>query len=309
MCFLRNLALSAETVTQYTSHVITTLKQKGLHLHTEDLRSPRSSLLVHGWRRQDSLNLPQRLKVKIPLTASILPHLFTLIIQLFGTTPLAKLLSAAFALGYAAAFRPCEYLTDAKGEAGTHTLTGHHCFFQWAGKSTFYPVTLPANYPPGLPVFFVALLDSSKHDILGHGGPRAIAIAPPGSPFCCLTTIFHYLRQYPPTALAPLLSGAGLPLAPAVMGRVLKLTAVQVGLDPARLVPHSLRVGSVCQLEGFSDETVMRHTGHRSRQGLYAYCRASLLHAQQVSPALHDVGRLALPYLRLTYMTPANEDD
>ena len=308
LAYLRELALSGRTIDQYLSHVLTTLKEKGLHLRTPDLRSPRSTFMISGWIKDDRFALPERLKAKIPMSAPVLVHVLQFIHSIFNNTTLGLLLSAAFCLGYGAAFRPCEYLTDASGTPGAHTLTGSLCFFQWVGSPNFSPVTDPTLFPPGYPSHFVALLDSSKHDPLGHGGPRAIARAPHNATFCCLTRLFTYLRQYPPAPHAPLLSGAKLPLAPAALNKILKVTAVQLGLDPNRLVPHSLRVGSVCQLEGLPVESLLRHTGHASPKGLYAYCRASLEHATTVAPLLHDTDRLSLAFLRLTYMTPTRED-
>ena len=307
LAYLRELSLRATTIDQYLSHVITTLKEKGLHLRTPDLRSPRSSFMITGWHNEDRFRLPERLKSKIPLSASVLLHVLSLLDSIFGDTALSRMLSAAFCLGYAAAFRPCEYLTKASGVAGPHTLIGSLCFFQWVGNPSFFPVTNPSAFPSGLPSHFVALLDSSKHDPLGHGGPRAIARAPASAQFCCLTRIFSYLRFFPPNPAAPLLSGANLPLAPPTLAKVLRVVAVQNGLGPNRLLPHSLRVGSVCQLEGLPVESLLRHTGHASPQGLYAYCRASLDHATTVAPLLHDPSRLSLPYLRLTYMTPPKD--
>ena len=308
LAYLRELALSGRTIDQYLSHVLTTLKEKGLHLRTPELRSPRSTYMISGWIKDDRFALPERLKAKIPMSAPVLQHVLHLIHSIFADTTLANLLKAAFCLGYGAAFRPCEYLTDAGGHAGPHTLHGSLCFFQWVGCPEFFSVTNPTRYPPGVPSHFVALLDSSKHDPLGHGGPRAIARAPSSASFCCLTNLFTYLTRYPPAPNAPLLSGANLPLAPAALNRILKVAAVQLGLDPNRLVPHSLRVGSVCQLEGLPVESLLRHTGHASPKGLYAYCRASLEHATTVSPLLHDTQRLSLPFLRLTYMTPPREE-
>ena len=265
--------------------------------------------MIAGWTKDDRIALPERLKAKIPLSAPVLLHVLQLIGSLFSDSTLARLLKAAFCLGYGAAFRPCEYLTDSSGLSGRHTLRGSLCFFKWIGTPEFFSVTNPSKYPPGYPSHFVALLDTSKHDPLGHGGPRAIARSPKhDSQFCCLSTLFMYLRQYPPAPSRPLLSGANLPLAPVALNKILKVTAAQLGLDPNRLVPHSLRVGSVCQLEGLPVESLLRHTGHASPQGLYAYCRASLEHATTVAPMLHDVERLSLPYLRLTYMTPPKED-
>ena len=307
LAYLRELSLRATTIDQYLSHVLTTLKEKGLHLRTSELRSPRSAFMIAGWLSEDRFRLPERLKSKIPLSASVLLHVLSLIDTVFGDTALSRLLAAAFCLGYAAAFRPCEYLTKPSGAPGRHTLLGSLCFFQWAGNPRFFSVTNPALFPPGIPSHFVALLDSSKHDPLGHGGPRAIARAPPTASFCCLTRLYTYLRFFPPAPTAPLLSGANLPLAPPTLSKILRVVAVQDGLDPNRLLPHSLRVGSVCQLEGLPVESLLRHTGHASPQGLYAYCRSSLQHATMVASLLHDTNRLSLPFLRLTYMTPPKD--
>ena len=72
LAYLRDLALRATTIDQYLSHVLTTLKEKGLHLRTPDLRSSRSSFMITGWHNEDRFRLPERLKSKIPLSASVL---------------------------------------------------------------------------------------------------------------------------------------------------------------------------------------------------------------------------------------------
>ena len=151
--------------------------------------------MIHGWIKDDRRALPERLKAKIPLSAPVLVHVLQLIHALFAPSTLGCLLTAAFCLGYGAAFRPCEYLTDASGTPGLHTLQGSLCFFHWVVSPDFFSVTDPSRFPPGLPSHFIALLDSSKHDPLGHRGPRAIARAPSMSAlFCCLTQLFTFLH-------------------------------------------------------------------------------------------------------------------
>jgi hypothetical protein len=110
----------------------------------------------------------------------------------------------------------------------------------------FYSCLNPELYPAhlGPPAYFIQLPSTSKSDLWCKGGPMAVARAPPSSPICCVLIIYSFLCLYPPAPGQPLLSGSTTTQVVLVHSRCKKV-AVTEGLDPARLLPHSLRVGSV----------------------------------------------------------------
>jgi hypothetical protein len=125
----------------------------------------------------------------------------------------------------------------------------------------------------------------------GEGGPRAVG-ARPGTAtegFCCVLTLFEYFKRYPGKrdTLALTAHGSiGVPWPD--LRLVCHLTATELGLDPLRLVPHSLRVGAQAQIELYSDERRLQQGGWNTMAGMKVYARKALGHAKAIAAALHD---------------------
>ena len=321
--YLRTVnGIKAATIDKYVTHVATYLYERGLPETV--MRSKHYSYLIAAWKKDDCKERPQRLSIKIPLSADLMWRLFDCLTGwLAGSSDILLLYIAAFSLGFGLGLRPGEYLQPLSSNPGVsstpdssevigdephlnHVLHGESCFFKWAHDEKFYPVTSPECYPTGLPEAFVALLDSSKNDAIGKGGPRTVYTAPVGAKFNCVTNIFNFLSRWPPAVGSYILSG--LPSQPVTVegiNRTLKAFAHHTGLDPSRLLPHSIRVGSSSQTtDGMPLSDRMQHTNHRSVGGVIPYFRKSLDLAKHSTSFIHDVSVHTLESIRLTYMTP-----
>ena len=165
-------------------------------------------------------------------------------------------------------------------------------FFWFPDDPTPYNVSTPSAYPPGaLPSAFTLFLDFNKNHQRGGGGPRSITRAPPSAPFCCLLLLFEFLLTYPPLPDSPLLSGALSPVTPRLISALFSCTAITLGLDPSRLVPHSLRSAAICQMiafDGYSEIDLLTQGDWETAVSLRPYAHTSLSHAARVTPALYD---------------------
>jgi hypothetical protein len=308
----KDMVLRATTIDQYFTHVANFYKESNVISSSTALRSPRLSLMLTAFEREDTAGCPARLLEKIPLIASLMVMAYALLRELYPDPldPTAVCLACALSLGYALSLRPDEYLFKATHSvaADAHIALGHKSFFQWPDDPLFYCVTDPAAYPlhRGSPLFFLTLLDASKNDPHGHGAPRAIKAAPAGAAFCLVTSIFTCLRRYPPTASQPLLSGLPLRITDTAINMFLKTLAIRAGLDPARLVPHSARVAAIIQLSRHSQATQCRQGNWSTIPGMLAYARGSLEHAAMVCADMHDTALCTIDYLRLMCMTPTH---
>ena len=322
--FLRTVnKIKASTIDKYLTHVATYLYELGMPETV--MRSKQYAYLITAWKKDDEKASPQRLRVKIPLSADLMWRLFDFLSDWFASSPdILLMYVAAFSLGFGLGLRPGEYLQptvaapfhttvlpdsseviDDEPSLLNHVLHGESCFFKWDNDDKFYPGTDPCSYPGGSPEVFIALLDSSKNDAVGKGGPRTVFTAPPGSKFNCVENIFRFLRRWPPVAGDYVLSGLlGQSITTDAVNRALKAFARRSGLDPARLLPHSIRVGSSSQTDGMQLSDRTQHTNHRSLGGAMSYFRKSLELAKRSASFIHDVNVHTLESIRLTYMTP-----
>ena len=92
----------------------------------------------------------------------------------------------------------------------------------------------------------------------------------------------------------------------AMINTTLKRAARILGLDPLRLLPHSIRVGNCSQTSSLSLQDQLMLTGHFSLNGKMSYCRKSIDLAYRAAPVLHDVTIQPLNIIKLQYM---NESD
>ena len=321
-CFLRSRRhVKSSTINEYITHVATNARERGLP-DTTTLRSTRLHYILESFTKADARAIPQRLSIKIPLTADLLWRLENFIDKHFPNSPIATLYKAAFSLGFLIGPRPGEYLKtptrhrhrrllhdtedivdDHCADPSTHLVTGRHCAFKWPSNDTLFLATSPLTFPPGTPEAIFIMIPSGKADKLGKGSARCGAAPPHGSKINCLSNIFEFLRHYPPQPDQPLLSGfTGSNVTSADINSILKNFARSVGLDPKRLLPHSIRVGTTVQTDALSDIDQLQLTGHISRNGKLAYCRRTLALAKRAAPFLHDTTVQPLEQIRFLYM-------
>ena len=259
-----------------------------------------------GYLRVDQENTPKRLLIKIPVTFPVLLEVRTTVNSLF-IGPLIAAYMAAFCLGYALSLRPGEYLEVRPQVPISHQADGSKAVF-WFGDD-FYFVTEPSKYPRGkYPDGFSLLLDHTKNDQGGNGGPRSVYANPDHDPedpdsICCVRVLFDFLSEFPPLPNSPLLSGLGLQVTSSDINKILKITAIRLGRDPSRLVPHSLRFGALGQIEETDEATQMEQGNWRSVQGMRTYTRRSVKHAKTIVRMLHSPASCPLSHTLFMYST------
>ena len=72
-------------------------------------------------------------------------------------------------------------------------------------------------------------------------------------------------------------------------------------LDRKQLVPHGLRAGALAQFDQFDDATRMSQGHWLSLEGMRAYLRPNLRHADKVTAALHDTSLAPLEHTLFMY--------
>jgi hypothetical protein len=294
----------ATTIEQYVCHVANHLIE-GVVLSTTTLRNVRFPMLIDGFKRDDGRNHPLRFTAKIPFTADMVMDFCKLIREEHLDEETIRSLDAAIACGYGLSLRPGEYLYVSRPREDDEAALADKSFFYWpAHPNDFFCVCYPARYPTGTPSFFISFLDRVKNDYRGRGGPRCVAANPtydgtPGT-FCCVRMLYEGLRRAPPLPGSLLLSGFWPRLTDALISKRVKLVAVRLGLDPERVVPHSLRVAGCVQLSRFSDATRCTQGNWKTVEGMLVYARGSLQHATAVASDLHDPSIMPTALLQLS---------
>jgi hypothetical protein len=221
----------------------------------------------------------------------------------------AKAAQAAIVLGYAFSLRPQEYLATKTPIALWRRAHSSLCFFWFEDDPHPYNVCDPSAYPPGkLPTDFTIFLDFNKNHQDGDAGPRSMSRAPERATLCCLTILFHFLVEFPPAPVSALLSGGDIAVSSRVIQEIFTMTAIALGLDPKRLVPHSLRCAAVSQMLGFdtfSDTDFKAQGRWKSIDSLKPYAHTSLAHSRRITPALYDKEAHPIAMTRLTFSDPS----
>ena len=298
------------TIASYISHVSKFLYEGAYIIHPSVLQSPRLNLQYAGYLRCDQEEAPKRLTIKIPVSFPILGEIRLTILELFIAPFIAAYL-AAFCLGYALSLRPGEYLEVHPKVPISHQADGSKAVF-WFGDD-YYFVTNPEKYPRDqTPDAFSLLLDHTKNDHGGNGGPRSVFVNPdydPADPdsICCVRVLFEFLSKFPPLPHSPLLSGLGSQVTSKDINRILKITAIRLGIDPSRLVPHSIRFGGPAQMEECDEATQMEQGNWRSVQGMRTYTRRSITHARSIARILHAPATCPLSHTIFMYSTGTDQ--
>jgi hypothetical protein len=261
-------------------------------------------MMLAGYRIEDEALVPERLRIKIPITLALVLAAFATIDRLYPATTHSGLnagVKAALCLGLGLALRPGEYLHQSTSRPGTHEALARKATFSFEGPGVDpnknFSVCRPEMYPrlPSgqlyAPHRLVLFLDSTKNDTVGHGGPRALYSAPVDAQFSLLNTVFDCLRAFPPPIHGHLFDGIQQPpLTVQVVRDVLKVVAREHGLDPARVVPHGLRVGAMLQTDGASVTDQLALGNWKDLSGMAPYNRTALALGMRLAPFLHDPG-------------------
>lgn len=304
--YLLNLPVIPSVANSYLSHVSRFLLDGQYMLFPHELRSSRTSQILKGAKKESDSRLPARLRVKIPLTKALADSACDMAATMH-IGPDLLCVQAGIMLGFGLSTRPQELFRVGHEVPLSHQANSSLCFFWFNDKP--YNVCTPALYPPGLlPDGFSMLLDFNKNHQHGAGGPRAVWRSLQLGGRCCVLTAYAFLVAHPPLPDSPLLSGLGYHLSSATILAVLRATAIRLHLDPARVLPHSLRFGVICQLDsaGYDETTKMRQGDWSTSQGMQVYCHAAITHAKRIAHVVHDATLLPIHYSQHTYATAAS---
>jgi hypothetical protein len=305
--YLRNsYDLKHNTIAQYISHTSKLLVEEGLIVNPDTLQSHRLKLILGGFAKEDAVNHPLRLSIKIPITYPIAVEVMLTIDAMFSF-PLNLALRASLAIGYSLSLRPNEYLLVYPRVPIEHQANSSLSVF-WFGD-TYFNVCTPASYPPNRrPSAFSTMVDHTKNDTYGKGGPRTVFESPyyiPNDPtnFCSVAEIFTFLVAYPPLPNSPILSGLGEQVSCDHLNHALKVTARRLGLDPDRMLPHGIRAGALEQIEAHDEYTKLMQGNWSTREGMLAYARRSVKHAKKIAADLHHHGLCPITHTQYMYNT------
>ena len=215
--------------------------------------------------------------------------------RLWTTQPVAKTaITAALALGYGCSLRPGEYLLSGKRRGPSKIVPASKVYLWWDRK----PFALSESnlFPVGPADRVTVTLDSTKNDPYGKGMPRGVSRAPEGAQFCCVAAIEHYARTNRLTPEQPAISVGLQGLSWDYVRTITRLTAIEHGLDPARLVPHSLRHGAPTQMasSGSTVADIRQQGGWASDKGPVTYMLPTFAAADRSAAAIHDVNAVPL---------------
>jgi hypothetical protein len=290
-----HVKITTGSASSYLSHVIHRLFCDNVITASSELRTDRVARILKGYLRM-APEIPLRERVRIPCTINIATAAIDLIPSI-AQGLLAEGLEASVALGYGVSLRPQEYLKTPRPVPITHQANSSLAFFWFEGVP--YRVTDPDLYPQsGKPETFSLFLDFNKNNQNGQGGPRSIWCSPFPSGFCCVSSLYAFLKKYPPCPQSPLLSGIGLQVTTADITRLFDVTAAALGLPAGRLLPHSLRSGAIVQLVAARAPVnlLLDQGDWHTLQGLRSYAHTSLENAREKAGPLHDVSLVPIAH-------------
>jgi hypothetical protein len=272
----------------------------------ETIRSARSKYMLRGYSLSDYLLTPSRHKNAIPFSYTLLCATIDIISNIYHNNSYLKLaVTASFCLGYACSCRTAQYLQVSRSVPLTHQMNSSLSFFWWG--SQYFNVCDISLFPPSIPDRFSTLIEYSKNDSTGRGGPKAIArcdIIP--SKYDCLTNLFLFLSQYPPLLNQPLLSCSHISQINAEkhIKPILHLLSQQYGFNPDQLSVHSsIRSGALLALEKEPDAVKLRQGCWTTLGGMSSYLRGTLNHASSITNLLHDTRVCSILELQNIYNT------
>ena len=290
------------------SHVLDLIKSKRLIYDVPQWRTPIISLYLKGLRKRDRLiRGATRTYTKIEVSLLIILPAIEIARARYAYDPLiAETVAIAMLLGLMFALRPGDYLYphNTRYTESLNCLFADQFAFWFASLDDPVPITSTMDFPPGeMPTYLSMLGDDDKSHPLGNLGMRAIKAftKTAENQHCSLSLFFAYCVKFPPQTDQPIFHTfpSNICLYTCV-SEVLKLTAVQLGLPPWRVVPHGIRAGNIAQINSGNHSVAdkMKATGHKSEAGLKAYERDSLDQADRVVEALNNPAPTSLAFLK-----------
>ena len=297
--------IRSSTINCYVTHVNDWFITANILSSSFSIRSQRLNFLLQSYSLHDFQHLPIRQKTAVPFTYSLLCEAFLYIDTLSLSVNTRAFIKAAFALGYACSLRTSQYLKGSHSTPLRKQCNSSVSYF-WFGDTPLC-ICDPQLFPVDtLPDAFSCLLQYSKNDKHGIGGPKAIYRCSTVSPERdCLTVLFRYLYFNPPQRDSSILSNErGQINASKHIRPVLNHIADKYGFQRSQLLIHSsIRSGALVALTNEPNSVKATQGCWTTIQGMSNYLRGTLDHAKHVSPLLHDNTICSITTLQNIYLT------
>ena len=303
--FSRIPPISSSTINCYITHVNDWFITANILSSPFPIRSQRLKFLLQSYTLHDFKNIPVRQKTAVPFTYSLLCEALLYINSLSISKNTRAFIKAAFALGYACSLRTSQYLKGSHSTPLRKQCNSSVSYF-WFDNTPLCicdPHLFPINT---IPDAFSCILQYSKNDKNGTGGPKAIYRCPNIPPERdCLTILFRYLYSNPPLRQSPILSNeSGQISASKHIRPILNYLADKYGFDRSQLLIHSsIRSGALVALNNEPNSVKTTQGCWTTVQGMSNYLRGTLEHAKHVSQLLHDDSTCPISTLQNIYLT------
>lgn len=224
-----------------------------------EFRSHHLLLLLHRYDSEDAHNKSSSTQCKVAIIFPL--YLEGLRIIRSSSRPEWKnyrsLIAAAWATGYIFSLRPNEYISNDPFHNPDSHLLSSSTFFGWSINSNmvYFAVTNLRKAPPTPPCAFYSALPFSKGEQLGGGPAKAALVSDSPSPNEPIHVVWEHFNQWGVSEGVPLFYNPSFSITPEVLNKVTKELASIMRIDPARLVPHSLRMGVLNQAFDVDSET------------------------------------------------------
>lgn len=284
------------TADQYLSHVSRFLSYEGLIPDPSVVSSFDLTCVKKGFRRIHAAEAPPvRETCRLPMTLDMFVMLDDHILAPLPP-PVRVWARAVFAASYGASLRPSEYLPRSEAAAGDCVTLNGSSFQCASGKVVRLSSPAddwPRNDPPVCLTFRV---DFRKNNVTGRDGAPMLPVGVDEGCVPLVDWVLSYVRMFrsllKPDAPMFLLQCPGLPPFDYALYRgLLREFAVLLGIDPARLVPHSVRYGVVTNMLVHQSSVQQQNLqgGWTGKDGPIPYMRQSVGLAQSRAPAIYDV--------------------
>ena len=297
--------MRSSTISCYLTHVSDWFITAHILSSPFPIRSQRLNFMLQSYTLYDFEHTPARQKTAVPFTYNLLCEAILYIDTLGISANTRAFIKAAFALGYACSLRTTQYLKGSHSTPLRKQCNSSVSYFWFA--DTPFCICDPHLFPiDTIPDAFSCILQYSKNDKNGIGGPKAISRClhiPPDRD--CLTILFRYLYSNPPSRESAVLSNeSGQINASKHIRPVLNHLADKFGFHRSQLLIHSsIRAGALVALNNEPNSVKAAQGCWTTVQGMSNYLRGTLEHAKHVSTLLHDNAICPIVTLQNIYLT------
>lgn len=273
--FLRDRGLKGNTISQYISHVQKTIDLQFAFCEDKTpFRSAHLATLIRIFKKEDAHLLSSRTQCKVAIIYPLYVKGLEIISQNMSWSMQQRaMVSAAWATGYIFSLRPSEYLCMSSLNNPDHGLTTSSTFFGWFinGRTVFFAASDLVSAPPSPPSAFYSYLPFTKGDQFGHSPAKAALVSDNITIHEPIHIVWKYFSSYFTSPFIPLFYSQLFSVTPSIINDIMKALGTAMGIDPKRLVPHSLRLGIINQAHKLSQPTLARVGNWKSKESYKPY--------------------------------------